>query len=500
MTLTRRGPLRAALGAAAVVLERKVDAPISLAAVMPPSTQAQPGTEDTTRAKGIRVREVVLVVLLLAGLAFAGASPAPADAGADGLSVVGVQKLSPRMSELTVRSNVLLGDVPMRVILPSDYDADQSRRFPVLYMLPGTSQTPAMVTDSVDLETFTANTPVIIVIPSGGNGSYYTNWFNGGLFGPPEWETFHLSQVIPYIDAHYRTVADRSGRAISGISMGGFGSMSYAARHPDLFAAAVSFSGAVNTNYPPQMAVTTESAENDNGAPDSEFGPRATEEVRWRGHNPVDLAENLRGVDVQILAHNGLPGGSYEITGDPLEYGVHQESSDLHDRLAALGVPHAWYDLGPGGHVPGDIQTEIHIALPHVMSVFEHPAPAPDEFTYESIEPEFSVWDWSFRADPARAMEFLRVQDASASGLTLVGSGETMVTTAPLFAKARAVDVVQRGQTRSVRPDASGRIRFDVELGSPHHVQQFTAQARISDQPPVSTHVTLVAHKRRPRH
>ena len=62
--------------------------------------------------------------------------------------------------------------------------------------------------------------------------------------------------------------------------MGGFGAMSYAARHPDLFGAAASFSGAVDTNNPLDIAITG----------DEPFGPRATQEIRWRGHNPTDLA------------------------------------------------------------------------------------------------------------------------------------------------------------------------------------------------------------------
>ena len=60
----------------------------------------------------------------------------------------------------------------------------------------------------------------------------------------PRWETFHIDQLIPWIDHNLRTVADRRGRAIAGLSQGGFCSMSYAARHPDLFGVALSFSGA----------------------------------------------------------------------------------------------------------------------------------------------------------------------------------------------------------------------------------------------------------------
>ena len=419
------------------------------------------------------------------------ASAQAASAQADTIQVVGEQKLSPRMSQLTVRSSVLPADVVVRVILPVGYDASPSRRYPVVYLLPGTNNTPATLTDNMDVEAFSARYPVIVVIPFGGLGSYYTDWFNGGAFGPPKWETYHLGQLIPLLDARYRTIADRSGRSIMGISMGGFGSISYAARHPDLFAAAVSLSGAVNTDYAPQIPVVTASALLDSGAPDAQFGPRATQEVRWRGHNPWDLAVNLRGLDLQLLAHTGQPGGPHGSNLDPLEYGIHEEGLELHDQLTALGIPHAWIDLGAGAHNWPEFQDEIHIALPHVIGV-AHPPPAPDPFTFVAIEPQFSVWGWTFAADPRRALEFLRVQDAGAGGLTLVGSGTTTVTTAPLFAGARSVDVIQHGQTRTVTPDRSGRITFTVDLGPPHQIQQFTVPTGAVGQSPVRTSVRFV--------
>ena len=54
----------------------------------------------------------------------------------------------------------------------------------------------------------------------------------------PKLETFTIEQLIPWVDGHYRAAARRRGRAVAGLSMGGFGAMSYAARHPDLFASA----------------------------------------------------------------------------------------------------------------------------------------------------------------------------------------------------------------------------------------------------------------------
>jgi len=75
---------------------------------------------------------------------------------------------------------------------------------------------------------------------------WYTNWVNGYQYDPQNWEDFHLAQLVPWIDANLRTMADRSGRAIAGLSMGGFGSIHYAEDRPDLFSYAASFSGALD--------------------------------------------------------------------------------------------------------------------------------------------------------------------------------------------------------------------------------------------------------------
>ena len=88
-------------------------------------------------------------------------------------------------------------------------------------------------------------------MPDGGRGGFYTNWFNNGAGGQPRWEDWHVKQLIPWVDRHYRTLDARRERAIAGLSMGGFGAFTYASRHPDLFTAALSLSGAVDPTTPP---------------------------------------------------------------------------------------------------------------------------------------------------------------------------------------------------------------------------------------------------------
>jgi hypothetical protein len=205
---------------------------------------------------------------------------------------------------------------------------------------------------------------------------------------------------------------------------------------------------------------------------DSIYGPRVTQAIRWHGHNPADLAENLRHVDLQLRTGTGRT-----IPPDPLEFAVHEQTVRLDAILNGLAIPHAFKDYGAVGHTVSTFSAEITDSLPIFTKVFARPRPVPEKFTFSAIEPEFDVWGWHVEADPARALEFLRMQDAGGSGLSLVGSGKTSVTTPPLFGRASAVDVIAKGTTTRAVPDAAGRIRFTVDLGPPQTQQQYTVGA-----------------------
>jgi S-formylglutathione hydrolase FrmB len=198
-----------------------------------------------------------------------------ADAEANALRLVGSKRLDPRLVELKFQTPALSGDTNVRVLLPTGYDPSRLERYPVLYLLHGSADDYRSWTDKGDAERLTAGLPLIVVMPNAGNGGFYSDWFNHGAGGPPEWETYHVGQLIPWIDAHYRTVASRRGRATAGLSMGGFGAMTYPARHPGMFVAAASFSGAVNSNEYPPTGEPDESTF-DLGPPYATWGPRQT--------------------------------------------------------------------------------------------------------------------------------------------------------------------------------------------------------------------------------
>lgn len=135
----------------------------------------------------------------------------------------------------------LLGDAEeqaVQIILPASYAASPLR-YPVVYFLPGFGS----ATDGNHhfyptdrLASLMAGGQIkemILVVPTGANrmgGSFYVNSPVSG-----NWEDFIIKDVVGYIDTHYRTIPSAAGRAIGGHSMGGFGAINLAMRHPDIF-------------------------------------------------------------------------------------------------------------------------------------------------------------------------------------------------------------------------------------------------------------------------
>lgn len=399
--------------------------------------------------------------------------------------IVDEQRVTDRVIELTISTPAFTEPTKVHVDLPVGYRSHRSRHWPVTYYTSGTMNNYNTFNDFLKGEKLTRHFPSILVSPDGNSG-YWSDWYNDAAFGPPMYETYVIDQLIPLIDARFRTAADRSQRAIFGISMGGYGSAMLAARHPDLFGAVATLSGAVDSNLPANGAVLSLSSTFDGAEPDAIYGPRSTQEVRWRGHNPTDLAANLRDLDLQVRTANGVPNpgigedpASADFPSCIVEGGVHMASVSMHEKLVELGIGHEWKDYGPGCHTVPNFRREVIDTLDAFERVFADPPKPPAMFEYRSIEPRFSVWGWRVAADPERALEFMRMKSAGRGGLTLIGSGATDVRTPPFFRGLDAVDVVTSGQPPGVlAPDGRGRLDFSVDLGPPHPDQQYTGAAR----------------------
>jgi S-formylglutathione hydrolase FrmB len=412
-------------------------------------------------------------LLLLGALTLA----LPGAPAAHAQRIAGERQLENGGIELTIATPAFTAPTRAQVFLPDGYAAHPKRRWPVTYYLHGAQDNEARFYPWYGK--LIKDYPSIVVAPDGGQIGFYSDWYNGGAGGPPMYETYDIDQLIPLIDGRFRTIAHRRGRVVIGESMGGYGVMTLAARHPDVFAAAASLSGAVDSNHYGAIALISAGPPIQGGEPNAIYGPRATEEIRWHGHNPTDLAANLRDVDLQVRTAQGSPNPPAE-GGDPssaagctLEHGIHDMSVSFHQQLTAQRVPHVWKDYGPGCHSIPMFQREFADALPGLERVLADPPRPPRTFGYRSIEPRFHVWGWRIAADPARALEFLELRDAGRGGVTLVGSGTTRVRTPRFFRGVKAVRVGDR----VLRPGRRGRLRFTVDLGPAHTVQQGTPGA-----------------------
>jgi S-formylglutathione hydrolase FrmB len=445
----------------------------------------------------VAARPAALAAALGAALAVGAAGPASA---APDPRLLDTQQLSPRLQELTLRTPALAAPTHVRVLLPAGYRSHPKRRYPVLYLLHGAGDDYRAWTrpdaGKGEAELLTAKLPLIVVMPDGGRGGFYTDWFNNGAGGQPRWETWHIRRLIPFVDHRYRTVAARKGRAIAGLSMGGFGTFTYAARHPDLFNAALSMSGAVDTTVVP--SVIDAIAVSNGAAPGSLWGSYDADQVRWRGHNPFDLAENLRGLALWLRTGNGQPGGPFPGSPgvDAIEAGVWVMAKGLHARLLELGIPHVYDDYGAGQHLWPYWNRDLKQTLPSIMARFRKAPRPPARVTFSAVEPRYSVYGWNVSVRRP-VLEFSRLANASRAGFSLSGSGSATVTTPPAFAaRGRYVVSIARGRAKPesyrVVATRSGRLHVVVPLGTPNKVQQyapgattevFTTRVRITRAP-----------------
>ena len=347
----------------------------------------------------------------------------------------------------------------VRVLVPTDYFSS-SASYPVIYLLHGAGDDPCAWTTHSDgqpsLESFTASREalgdkVVIVMPDGGGGDgtqanqqagWYSDWFNGGSFGAPRWESFHVDQLIPFIESHFRVQPGRRHRVVAGLSMGGFGAVSYAARHPDMFAAAYSFSGLVDLDGIPYLepaALAALQATN-NTPQDPVWGSFQDQEVRWRGHNPTDLVGNLHDVAIWMTSGHGVAGGPAPDDRDPTglaaEAAVGASTDVLDAQLTLAGVAHVSLPYAMGGHNWYHWQDDLHRAWVYpgtgIMAMLSAVNSPPAQFDYCSMEPAFDVWGWHVQTQRP-ATEFVSLKGVTPAALTIEGSGPVTLTTAPVL-------------------------------------------------------------------
>jgi len=248
---------------------------------------------------------LVGTALFAPSAAYGSAALRKADTGA---AITGQKRIGPHIFDLTVRSPSLHQTVKVRVITPKGWSRTAARRWPVVYAYHGGNDNYLSWTRSTDIEGIAARWKAMVVLPEGGTNGSYTDWFNYGKGGTPRWETFHTKEVIQLMERNYRA---GTNRAAMGISSGGQGAITYAARHRGLFKYAASFSGIVHLTKPgiPSILMAEGLAFNPTQDPFRIWGKPDDNLRNWMTHDPYVMAKNLRGTGLYLSAGTtGNPG------------------------------------------------------------------------------------------------------------------------------------------------------------------------------------------------
>jgi S-formylglutathione hydrolase FrmB len=164
---------------------------------------------------------------------------------------------------------------------------------------------------------------LIIVCPDGG----YSSWYFDSPIDPAfRYDTYISNEVVKYIDAHYRTIPNRSHRAIAGLSMGGHGALYLALRHPDTFGSAGSMSGGVDLRpFPGEWDIARR------------IGDASKYNANWQNRSVVNMIGHFQSQPLAIMIDCGT---------DDFFYQVNQQ---LHQKMLELKIPHDYIER-PGKH------------------------------------------------------------------------------------------------------------------------------------------------------
>jgi S-formylglutathione hydrolase FrmB len=415
------------------------------------------------------------------------------------LTLIETKSLDARTTDLTLHSPAMQRDVHVNVMLPVGYNPRGGRRYPVLYLLHGALGGYMNWFTDGHVEKLIGRRPLIVVMPDGGYDGSYSDWYGllQGQSGPvPAWETFHVHELIPYIDLHYPTLATRGERFIAGLSAGGGGSTHYAADNPGLFGAVGSFSGA-NDNleqypfYPTLSEGLWLATDAPGDGPDGHctWGDPYTQRVVWEDNDPTYLAPNLRATPLWIASGNGEPGpldptptsnagqdlsnAGGEAAAAATEMEIWDMTRSFVRALNGAGIPHADYFYGPGTHSWPYWRRDLKRFLSWLAPYIGHPVPAPGAFSYRTANTAFSAWGWRFNVSHRDVREFVYLTGIRSAGLDARGSGTLSVTTAPLYPPGQRYVVDADARRELTRADRTRRLHFTVELGPSHRVQQY---------------------------
>ncbi|MCM6776852.1 alpha/beta hydrolase-fold protein [Nocardia sp. CDC159] len=275
------------------------------------------------------------------------APAAPAPAAVSGATVQKVVWLTDRRVAVWVNSPSMAAPVQVQLLLARDWNTRPEARFPVLFMLDGlrAQDDESGWTKDAGAAEFYADKGVTVVLPIGGQSSFYSDWLQPNNGKTYKWETFLTKELPPLLENQWRAT---NNRGVAGLSMGGTAAMFLAGRNPGWVRYAASYSGVLTTTTlgMPQAIMY---AMRDAGGFDANamWGPPTSPE--WAAHDPYALADKLKDLSLYVSAGSGstgtfdhpsdIPGISTNYAGMGLEILSRLTSQNFVDKLNKLAIP-----------------------------------------------------------------------------------------------------------------------------------------------------------------
>jgi S-formylglutathione hydrolase FrmB len=255
----------------------------------------------------------------------------------------------PRVETIQFHSKLINATLPYSVSLPADYDSSATSRYPVLYLLHGLTGHYSDWFSRTNVADYAAQYRIIVVTPEGND-----SWYIDSTTVPSEkYESYILNELIPDVQQRYRTIEARYGRAIAGLSMGGYGAVKFGLKSPFTFAFVGSMSGAFGITRVSDQGIEWEALKKSLKL----FGAIGSD---TRKQNDVfELIKQLPGNRIPSLPFIYFDCG----TEDSLIFADNRELATL---LVEKKIPHEYREL-PGDHSWGywdrQVQEVLKIAV-----------------------------------------------------------------------------------------------------------------------------------------
>jgi S-formylglutathione hydrolase FrmB len=260
----------------------------------------------------------------------------------------------------SIPSKILSRPVPYCVLLPASFDADKTHRFPILYFLHGLGDNEQSFLRTgawnlvEDLREKGRLKDFLIVTPAG-EASFYINSRDGRV----RYEDFLLQEFFSFIERRYRVRPGRANRAISGISMGGYGAFHLAFAHPQLFSSASAHSAALIEKLPAFLSGNgSVPAPGRSRLLDGVFG-QPPDPAFWEWNSPLTLARSASLSGLKI----------YFDCGSEDDFGFEAGATALDKILTSRKIPHEFH-LYPGRHDWSYFASHVEASLSFHSALF----------------------------------------------------------------------------------------------------------------------------------